>query len=153
MYGLEKMNWFGRIVERNRENFLASYLKSCPTLFHLCYDPIGTHKKARRFVGFFLGLFLGIVFYVGIILDLQFDPYTSLALGAIVIVLLSIGCASSIQVNAISQLFSENYDFLPYRTSPCEGHESDFANEFSFIFIHISESFFFIIFFILCLDL
>ncbi|XP_043271509.1 protein sneaky-like [Venturia canescens] len=104
MYGLGKMNRLGRIIEKTHKNILASYLKNFPSLFHLCYDPIGTHKKARAVVGFFLGLFLGIVFYVGIILDLEFDRYTSLALGAIVIVLLSIGCASSIQVRCVCLL-------------------------------------------------
>ncbi|XP_044013553.1 protein sneaky, partial [Aphidius gifuensis] len=78
--------------------------KLCPKLYHICFDPIGEHKKIRSLFGFFLGLILSIIFYITIIIDLEFDKYTTLVLGGIVIIMLSIGCASSIQVRCISIL-------------------------------------------------
>ncbi|XP_015586402.1 E3 ubiquitin-protein ligase DCST1 [Cephus cinctus] len=104
MPGLENMNRGGRIAQHLQLKFLRSFAKSCPRLYGLCYDPIGTHKKARAVIGFFLGFFLGVIFYEVIISDLQFDRYTSLALGAVLIVILSIGCAASIQVRCVCLL-------------------------------------------------
>lgn len=98
MPGLERINRCGRLIEGARRDFLKYYLKKCPTLFHICYDPIGTHRKARAFVGFLFGLGAAVVLYEGIIVDLQFDMYTSAILGAVLVVMLSIGCASSMQV-------------------------------------------------------
>lgn len=98
MPGLERLNRCGRLIEGIQRDFLKYYLKKCPTLFHICYDPIGTHRKARAFIGFLFGLVAAVVLYEGIIVDLQFDAYTSISLGAILVVMLSIGCASSIQV-------------------------------------------------------
>ena len=103
MPGLEHFNRSGQFVERYREKFLKTYFKKCPTLFHVCYDPIGSHKKTRAAIGFFLGFCMGISFYEIIIVDLQFDPFSSLILGAIVITMLCIGCAASIQVNFLIQ--------------------------------------------------
>ncbi|CAK9814408.1 Protein sneaky [Anthophora quadrimaculata] len=104
MPGLENATKLGLRVEIFKKKFLNYYVTSCPTLFHICYDPIGTHKKARAFIGFFLGFLMGVIFYVYIIVDLQFDPYVTVSLGGIVIVMLSIGCASSIQVRCICLL-------------------------------------------------
>ncbi|XP_012231524.1 protein sneaky [Linepithema humile] len=104
MPGLERLNRCGRLIEGIRRDFLKYYLKKCPTLFHICYDPIGTHRKARTFIGFLFGLVAAVVLYEGIIVDLQFDAYTSISLGAILVVMLSIGCASSIQVRCICLL-------------------------------------------------
>ncbi|XP_018306105.1 DC-STAMP domain-containing protein 1 [Mycetomoellerius zeteki] len=104
MPGLERINLCGRLIEGTRRNFLKYYLKKCPTLFHVCYDPIGTHRKARAFIGFLFGFVAAVVLYEGIIVDLQFDTYTSIFLGAILVVMLSIGCASSIQVRCICLL-------------------------------------------------
>ncbi|KYM76230.1 DC-STAMP domain-containing protein 1 [Atta colombica] len=104
MSGLERINLCGRLIEGMRRNFLKYYLKKCPTLFHICYDPIGTHRKARAFIGFLFGFVAAVVLYEGIIVDLQFDTYTSIFLGAILVVMLSIGCASSIQVRCICLL-------------------------------------------------
>lgn len=98
MPGLERINRCGRLIEGARRDFLKYYLKKCPTLFHICYDPIGTHRKARAFIGFLFGFVAAVVLYEGIIVDLQFDTYTSVSLGAILVAMLSIGCASSIQV-------------------------------------------------------
>jgi len=98
MPGLERINLCGRLIEGARRDFLKYYLKKCPTLFHICYDPIGTHRKARAFIGFLFGFVAAVVLYEGIIVDLQFDMYTSISLGAILVAMLSIGCASSIQV-------------------------------------------------------
>lgn len=109
MPGLERINLCGRLIEGTRRNFLKYYLKKCPTLFHVCYDPIGTHRKARAFIGFLFGFVAAVVLYEGIIVDLQFDTYTSIFLGAILVVMLSIGCASSIQV--ISFLTSLNLTY------------------------------------------
>ena len=114
MPGLERVNKFGRILERKREGFVIFYLKCCPTLFHLCYDPIGTHKKIRATIGFFIGLFMGVFFYEAMIIDLQFDAFTSLSLGALVITMLSIGCASSIQVN---KLFQDKYEAFSVKSA------------------------------------
>ncbi|XP_015123497.1 protein sneaky [Diachasma alloeum] len=104
MVGLEHMNVLGQFIEKRHEAILISYLKCSPFLYHVCFDPIGTHTKARTVIGFFLGLTLGVLFYVTIILDLAFDPYTTLGLGLIVIVMLSAGCASSIQVRCVCVL-------------------------------------------------
>lgn len=98
MPGLERINRCGRLIEGARRDFLKYYLQKCPTLFHICYDPIGTHRKARAFVGFLFGLCAAVALYEGIIVDLQFDTYTSAILGAVLVAMLSIGCASSIQV-------------------------------------------------------
>lgn len=98
MPGLERINRCGRMITKMRRDFLKYYLKKCPTLFHICYDPIGTHRKARALIGFLFGLVAAVVLYEGIIVDLQFDTYTSISLGAILVAMLSIGCASSIQV-------------------------------------------------------
>ncbi|XP_014473402.1 PREDICTED: DC-STAMP domain-containing protein 1 [Dinoponera quadriceps] len=104
MPGLERINRCGRLIEGARRDFLKYYLKKCPTLFHICYDPIGTHRKARAFVGFLFGFSAAVVLYEGIIVDLQFDMYTSAILGAILVAMLSIGCASSIQIRCICLL-------------------------------------------------
>lgn len=102
MSGLDRINRCGRLIEGTRRGFLKYYLKKCPTLFHICYDPIGTHRKARAFIGFLFGFLAAVVLYEAIIVDLQFDPYISISLGAILVVMLSIGCASSIQVISFS---------------------------------------------------
>lgn len=104
MPGLERLNRCGRLIEGARRDFLKYYLKKCPTLFHICYDPIGTHRKARAFIGFLFGFVAAVVLYEGIIVDLRFDTYTSISLGAILVAMLSIGCASSIQVRCICLL-------------------------------------------------
>ena len=96
---MEHLNRGGQITERYFEKGLKIYLKKCPTLFHICYDPIGTHKKERAAIGFLLGFFMALIFYELVIVDLQFDQYTSLSLGAIVMTMLSVGCATSIQVS------------------------------------------------------
>jgi len=111
MPGLERINRCGRLIEGARRDFLKYYLKKCPTLFHICYDPIGTHRKARAFIGFLFGFVASVVLYEGIIVGLQFDMYTSISLGAILVVMLSIGCASSIQV--ITSLTSLNLAYYP----------------------------------------
>lgn len=111
MPGLERLNRCGRLIESARRDFLKYYLKKCPSLFHICYDPIGTHRKARAFIGFLFGFVAAVVLYEGIIVDLQFDTYTSISLGAILVAMLSIGCASSIQV--ISFITSLNLTYYP----------------------------------------
>lgn len=98
MSGYENINKFGRFVEKKSQHFLLTYIKLCPSFYHVCFDPIGQHKKVRSLLGFFLGFSLAIIFYVTIILDLAFDKYTTLVLGSIIVIMLSIGCASSIQV-------------------------------------------------------
>lgn len=102
MPGLERINRCGRLIEGARRDFLKYYLKICPTLFHICYDPIGTHRKARAFIGFLFGFVAAVALYETIIVGLQFDTYTSLSLGAVLVMMLSIGCASSIQVIFLS---------------------------------------------------
>ena len=98
MPGLENVTNFGLRVEKFKKKFFKYYLKHFPTLFHICYDPIGTHKKMRAFIGFLLGFFMAVLLYEFIIVDLQFDMYTSFCLGVVLVTMLSIGCASSIQV-------------------------------------------------------
>lgn len=105
MPGLEHVTNVGLRVEQFKKNFFKYYLANFPTLFHICYDPIGTHKKSRACFGFLLGFSFGVFLYEGIIIDLQFDAYTSVTLGGIVIVMLSVACASSIQVNIKLHLY------------------------------------------------
>ena len=95
---MEHLNKTGFYIEYYSAKLLKYYLKKCPMLFHLCYDPIGAHKRERIVIGFCLGLFMAICFYFIIIEDLQFDTYTSLGLGTIITLLMSFGCAFSIQV-------------------------------------------------------
>lgn len=64
----------------------------------LYHDPPGTHKITRAIVGFFFGFSLAVFFYVTVILDLGFQPYTTFALGSIIVTMMSVGCALSIQV-------------------------------------------------------
>ncbi|KAK9310033.1 hypothetical protein QLX08_000508 [Tetragonisca angustula] len=101
MSGLENVTNLGLRVERFKKNFLRHFQANYPTLYPIFLGPIGTHKKSRAFIGFLLGFFLGVLLYECIIIDLQFDPYTSVCLGGIVITMLSIGCAVSIQVRCI----------------------------------------------------
>lgn len=101
MPDLEKTTNLGIRVEKFKKNFFKYYLQQCPSLFHICYDPIGTHKKSRAFIGFLLGFFMSVLLYEGIIVDLNFDRYTSLSLAGIIVSMMSIGCASSIQVHLI----------------------------------------------------
>ncbi|XP_029042861.1 protein sneaky [Osmia bicornis bicornis] len=101
MPDLEKTTNLGIRVEKFKKNFFKYYLQQCPSLFHICYDPIGTHKKSRAFIGFFLGFFMSVLLYEGIIVDLNFDRYTSLSLAGIIVSMMSIGCASSIQVRCV----------------------------------------------------
>lgn len=89
-----------RLLERYEEKFLKYYLKKFPTLFHLCYDPVGTHRKARTAFGFLLGFVLGIFLYTFIIKDLQLNPYTSLICGTTFTGALSLGCALSLHVRS-----------------------------------------------------
>ncbi|XP_063976934.1 protein sneaky isoform X2 [Diachasmimorpha longicaudata] len=131
MVGLERMNRLGQFIEKRHEAILISYLKCCPSLYHVCFDPIGTHTKARALIGFFLGLTLGVLFYVTIILDLAFDPYTTLGLGLIVIIMLSAGCASSIQailsmkdnVNEVKDTLASVRDLMGPIVEEIEGEE------------------------------
>ncbi|XP_066589961.1 protein sneaky [Prorops nasuta] len=101
---MEKEHRCGIIANLFKEKFLKSYLKSCPKLYHVCYDPFGTHKKSRAFFGFLLGLSLSLILYEAIIVDLKFDQYTTLAVSGILIIMLSVGCAASIQVRCICLL-------------------------------------------------
>ncbi|KAI4492143.1 hypothetical protein M0802_010040 [Mischocyttarus mexicanus] len=101
MAGLEKMNRIGRTIEHSREQILKRYSKICPTFYHICYDPLGTHKKSRTFIGFIMGFILGVIFYRTIIFQLRFDRYSTVYLGSIIIIILSIGCATSIQIRCI----------------------------------------------------
>lgn len=105
MPGLESATKFGRRVEKFKKSFFKFYLNNFPTLFHICYDPIGTHKKARAFIGFLLGFFMAVLLYEFIIVDLQFDKYTSFSLAIILVIMLSIGCATSIQVLHFKHFF------------------------------------------------
>ncbi|XP_046493019.1 protein sneaky [Neodiprion pinetum] len=98
------MSRIGRMMERALDKLSKVYLTVCPTLYGVCYDPPGQHKKSRAAIGFLLGVTLGVLFYELVIVDLEFSPYTTLALGAVVIVMLAVGCASSIQVRCISLL-------------------------------------------------
>lgn len=104
MPGMENVTSLGLRVEKFKKNFFKHFQANYPTLYHIFFDPIGTHKKSRAFIGFLLGFFLDVLLYECIIIDLQFDPYTSVCLGGIVITMLSIGCAMSIQViiNSVS---------------------------------------------------
>lgn len=102
MPGLEHMSRIGQIAERILEAVSKAYLNTCPSLYGVCFDPPGRHKKTRATIGFFLGFLLGVFFYEVVIVDLEFSLYTSMGLGAVVIAMLSIGCASSIQVQVKS---------------------------------------------------
>ncbi|KZC06683.1 PREDICTED: DC-STAMP domain-containing protein 1-like [Dufourea novaeangliae] len=101
---MENQTKIGRRAEIFKKNFFKVYLNNFPTLFHICYDPIGTHKKSRAFVGFLFGLSLAIILYEFVIVDLHFDKYTSFALCIIICVMLSVGCASSIQIRCVCAL-------------------------------------------------
>lgn len=98
MPGMENVTNLGLRVEKFKKDFLKHYQTKFPILFRICFDPIGTHKKSRAFIGFLLGFFMAVLLYECIIVDLQFDAYTSVCLGGILITMLSIGCALSIQV-------------------------------------------------------
>ncbi|XP_068987148.1 protein sneaky [Bombus flavifrons] len=104
MPGMENVTNLGLRVEKFKKDFLKHYQAKFPILFRICFDPIGTHKKSRAFIGFLLGFFMAVLLYECIIVDLQFDAYTSVSLGGILIMMLSIGCALSIQVRCISIL-------------------------------------------------
>ncbi|XP_012260976.2 protein sneaky-like [Athalia rosae] len=104
MPGLENMSRVGQVIEGTLEKFSKLYLSACPTFYRLCFDPVGTHKKSRAALGFFFGFMLGVLFYEVVIVDLEFSEYTGLGLGAVIIAMLAIGCASSIQVRCICVL-------------------------------------------------
>lgn len=95
---MENVTIIGLRVEKFKKDFFKYYQEHFPTLFDITFDPIGTHKTSRAIIGFFLGFFMGVLLYELIIVDLQFDAYTTVCLGGILILMLSIGCALSIQV-------------------------------------------------------
>ncbi|XP_053970629.1 protein sneaky-like isoform X1 [Hylaeus volcanicus] len=101
---MENVTNIGRRVEKLKKKFFKYYSSHFPTLFHISYDPIGTHKKSRAFAGFLMGFVLGVLLYEFIIVDLHFDRYTSFVLAVIVVTMLSVGCAASIQVRCVSLL-------------------------------------------------
>ncbi|XP_054001811.1 protein sneaky isoform X2 [Hylaeus anthracinus] len=101
---MENATSIGRRVEKLKKKFFKYYSSHFPTLFHVSYDPIGTHKKSRAFAGFLMGFVLGVLLYEFIIVDLHFDRYTSFGLAVVVVAMLSIGCAASIQVRCVSLL-------------------------------------------------
>jgi hypothetical protein len=98
MSGLEQLSRFGLMIDKARKNFLKYYQRKFPKLYRICFDPIGTHRRVRAFIGFLFGFVAAVLLYEGIIVNLEFDMYTSLSLGAILILMLSIGCAVSMQV-------------------------------------------------------
>ncbi|XP_008549305.1 protein sneaky [Microplitis demolitor] len=75
----------------------------------LYHDPPGTHKITRAIVGFFFGFSLAVFFYVTVILDLGFQPYTTFALGSIIVTMMSVGCALSIQIRCICLLMIPSF--------------------------------------------
>ena len=89
------------LLERYQERILKNYQKKFPALFRLCFDPIGTHRRARTAFAFGLGFLLGVFLYVFIIVDLELNRPTSLTCGAFLVTLLSFGCAFSLQVRAL----------------------------------------------------
>ncbi|NP_001123272.1 DC-STAMP domain containing 1 [Nasonia vitripennis] len=93
-----------RLLERYEEKLVKYYLKKFPTLFHICYDPVGTHRKARTAFGFLLGSVLGLFLYTFIIKDLQLNPYTSLICGTAFTAGLSLGCALSLHFRCVCLL-------------------------------------------------
>ncbi|XP_078050611.1 protein sneaky isoform X1 [Augochlora pura] len=101
---MESQTNIGRRVETFKKTYFKYYLRHFPTLFHVCYDPIGTHRKARAFAGFLLGFTMAVVLYRFIIVDLRFDKYTSFGLAVGLVTMMSIGCAASIQVRCICVL-------------------------------------------------
>ncbi|XP_043467285.1 protein sneaky-like [Leptopilina heterotoma] len=101
---MDELNWIGKGIEYLSKRTSEIYFTKFPTLYHLCYDPIGTHKKSRTFFGFLLGFFMGFSFYEFVIVDFQFDQITSLIFGALIITMLSFGFAISIQARCIGLL-------------------------------------------------
>ncbi|XP_031831854.1 protein sneaky isoform X2 [Nomia melanderi] len=101
---MESQTKFSRRVDLFKKSFFKYYLNHFPTLFHICYDPIGTHRKSRAFIGFLYGFSMAVLLYECIIVDLRFDKYTSFALAIILATMLSVGCASSIQMRCICAL-------------------------------------------------
>ncbi|KAH0566703.1 protein sneaky-like [Cotesia glomerata] len=67
----------------------------------LINDPPETHKITRAIVGFFFGFAIAIFYYVTVVIDLGFAPYTTFTLGVIIVLLMSIGCAVSIQIRCV----------------------------------------------------
>ncbi|XP_051160811.1 protein sneaky [Leptopilina boulardi] len=101
---MNELNWTGKVIEYLSGKITNIYLKKFPKLYHLCYDPIGIHKKTRMTIGFFMGFIMGFCFYEFVIVDLQFDELTSLIFGALIIIMLSFGFAVSIQARCIGLL-------------------------------------------------
>lgn len=98
MSGLEFKSKTGIFVEKFKVIYLGKYRQTFPSLFRLCYDPLGTHRKTRALAGFLLGLAMSLVFYWTVICDLKFDDLTTRGLGVTLAILISLGCAASIQV-------------------------------------------------------
>ncbi|XP_034941255.1 protein sneaky [Chelonus insularis] len=100
----ERLNYTGLFIVYFQDKLRDFVISKCPYLYDLCFATYGHHNKVRGVGGFFLGFLLALLFYIAIILDLKFDPYTTVTLGGILIIMLSAGCASSRQIRCISLL-------------------------------------------------
>ncbi|KAJ8972541.1 hypothetical protein NQ314_000128 [Rhamnusium bicolor] len=83
---------------------LRKLFKKVPLLFYLFCSEKHEHKALKRFVGFSYGIFLGILFYNFILVDLNFTEDAAFIVGTTICMMLGFGIAFSSQIRCITCL-------------------------------------------------
>ncbi|XP_068084359.1 protein sneaky [Anabrus simplex] len=84
-------------LERSMQRFSPCCLK-------IFYSRPSEYRLVKGILGFFYGIFLGVAFYILILIDLDFQPVQLLILGVSICLMLGVGNALSIQIRCISLL-------------------------------------------------
>lgn len=91
-------------VEKIQKIFEKVIRKCCPICKYLLYSKHGEHAITKGIFGFFYGIFLGIVFYEFILVDLDFAPTLAIIIGLFISLMLALGNALSTQIRCIGIL-------------------------------------------------
>lgn len=101
-------------VKMTRRNYSFTKLKRiCLKKSKFLHDIFFTeehqHKTLKGICGFFYGVFLGILFYKFILVDLDFTEGAALIVGAVICLMLGFGIAFSTQIRCITLLTFPNF--------------------------------------------
>lgn len=92
---------------RTTDKYLLSFrkfFKRVPPLYNLFCTKNQEHKTLKRVVGFIYGIFLGILFYNFILVDLDFTEDAAFFVGLTICLMLAFGIAFSSQIRCITCL-------------------------------------------------
>lgn len=84
-------------------------LKKSKFLHNLFFTEKDQHKTVKGILGFFYGVFLGMLFYKFILVDLDFAEGVSFLVGGVICLLLGFGIAFSTQIRCITLLTFPNF--------------------------------------------